>query len=253
MAYPALSLDNARRLDSIRRQTTEPYPEEQAQWKEGPDFLEETAAECLGQCWEVLADCVEQRLGPSAFDAACAPVLHGGLGLDISIAADPDFWRWLTFGRRGDGAEIVDRRFGGGRNRLLDEEPSQARQIYYGLGSMKKGMFAKLWIRANLMHVPGVSNPYDGIDYPDVDLWDSHVIDVDYGSVPAVARAFVRVVRDLDIPRDGRTSGLAVGYRDLAKEIRRRHASQILELLSDAEALEWVTGVWKERDRWHQA
>ena len=254
MPYPALSLDKARELDSIRRQSLEPLLDENPQWKEGPDFVEETATECLGQCWEILADCVEGGLGPSAFDAECAPVLHDSLNLHIAIAADPDFWRWLTFGRRGDGAEIVDRRYGGGRNRLIGEDkPGRARQVYYGLGPMKKGMFAKLWIRANLMYLADAPNPYDGIEYPDVDLWDSHVIDVDYGSAPAVARAFVRVVRDLDIPRDGKASRLAVGYRDLAKEIRRRHASQALELLSNGEAYEWVTGIWKERDLWHQA
>ncbi len=31
------------------------------------------------------------------------------------------------------------------------------------------------------MYIEDAADPYDGIDYPDVDLWDSHVIDVNFG------------------------------------------------------------------------
>lgn len=252
MGYPTLSLDAARRLDSIRRQKTAPCPNVKPEWKQGPGLREETAAECLSRCWEILEDCVEDGLGPSAFDAACAPVLHDCLDLQIATAADPGFWRWLTFGRGGHDAGLVDHRYGGGRNRLVGAgDPPQAREVYYGLGPMKKGMFAKLWVRANLMYVPDGANRYDGVEYQDVDVWDSHIIDVDFGSTPAIARAFVHVVRDLELPRGGGADS-ALGYRQLAREIRRRHASLALELLADADAYDWVANVWKERDLWHQ-
>ena len=93
--------------------------------------------------------------------------------------------------------------------------------------------------------------PYDGIEYADVDLWDSHVIDVDYGSVPGMARAFVKVVRDLALPRGNTSdSDKSVGYRDLAKEVRRRNATMAFELFSDVEAYNWIVALWEERQTW---
>ena len=253
MSYPTLSLDSAQRLDSARRSSSGPFLEPATTWKVGPDFREETAKACLDCCWEILEESIETRRGPAEFDSECAPVLHRLLNLPVAIAGDGDFWRWLTFGRHGDGAEIVDRRYGAGRGRLVgDSTPERARAVYYGLGPLKKGMFAKLWICANLMYIANTSKPYDGIEVADVDLWDSHVIDVDYGSSPSLARAFVKVVRDLKLPRDGSRSDTTVGYRDLAREIRRRNASVAFELFADSQAYEWVAAVWKERDLWHR-
>ena len=254
MGYPALSLDAAQELESARRLSNDPLLDFTPTWKTGPDFREETAEACLDRCWGILEECVDERRSTAEFDSACAPVVHRLLSLPVAIACDPDFWRWLTFGRHCDGARIVDRRYGGGRGRLVGGgETQKARPVYYGLGPMKKGMFAKLWICANLMYVEGASDPYDGIEYADVDLWDSHVIDVDYGSAPSVARAFVRIVRDLNLPRGTRRPDTPAGYRDLAKELRRRHASVALELFMDAKAYEWVKAVWQERELWHRS
>ena len=251
MSYPALTLEDARRIDAARRQGDGQSPEHPPIWKPGPNFLEETAKLCLDRCWEILEDCERGNRGPAEFDCECAPVVHETLDLPFSIAHDPDFWRWLTFGRRCDGANVVDRRYGGSRGKIIvGGSQRKARPVYYGLGPMKKGMFAKLWICANLMYVKGAVNPYDGCDYADVDLWDSHVIDVDYGSAPSMARAFVKVVRDLNLPRDAHGADVSVGYRQLAKEIRRRHASIALELFTDVQAYEWVKAVWNERDLW---
>ena len=116
---------------------------------------------------------------------------------------------------------------------------------------MKKGMFAKLWICAASMYRPNQTDPYEGLDYMDVDLWDSHIIDPDYGSVPEMARAFVLVVRDRGIPRDARGSTDEIaGYRQLAREIRRRYPTTAFELFDDEAAYAWVDALWVDREAW---
>ena len=198
---------------------------------------------------------MEEKMSRAVFDSHCAPIVHATLKLSVRVAGDPDFWRWLTFAQGHWGAELVDWRYGGGHRRLSSSGDSSgiAREIYYGIGPMKKGMFAKLWLCAELMHTEEAPNPYDGIEYTDVDLWDSHIVDVDYGSVGCMARAFVKVVRDLSIPRGSPNSpNMSPGYRDLTKEIRRRHASIAFELFGDAEAQDFVKEVWDERESWYR-
>ena len=112
-------------------------------------------------------------------------------------------------------------------------------------------MFAKLWICANVMYIEEAADPYDGIDYPDVDLWDSHVIDVNFGSSAVMARAFVKFVRDMGIPRgEPRDPAAAAGFRDLAKEIRRRQATIVFEMFDEPNARRWVEELWRDRRSW---
>ena len=250
MSYPGLPLDVARLIDETRRTeaTSSLEVKDATIWKSGADFDESTAADCLQCC----TDLTETESSHAEFDSKCAPIVHG-MNLSVRIAGDPDFWRWLTFTQGNWGAEIVDWRYGSGRGQSATSAATnrKARPVYYGLGLMKKGMFAKLWLCADRMHVEGMSGKYDGIDYADVDLWDSHIIDVDYGSVPVMARAFVKVVRDLSLPRGGpKPPDAPPGYRDLAKEIRRRHATVAFELFDEIEAREYVTDVWNERESW---
>ena len=245
MAYPVLSLEEAQRIDKIRREggaMLDLAAEET--WKPGPDFKAATASDCLEQCCDVLNFIQNEKSSMAEFDSRCAPILHRVLRLPPRIAGDGDFWRWLTFAQGGFGAELVDWRYRG----RGDGVP---RPVYYGLQRMKKGMFAKLWMCADAMFVPGAEDPYDGIGYADVDLWDSHVIDIDYGSVAAVARAFVKFVRDEALPRgESKDPAARAGFRDLAKEVRRRHATVALELLSEQDARNWLGELWRDRETW---
>ena len=222
-------------------------------WKSGADFDESKATDCLAQCCDLIEKTTEAEMSHAWFDSQCAPIVHKTLSLAVQVAGDPDFWRWLTFTQGHWGAEIVDWRYGSGHGKSTTSTNAivRARPIYYGLGLMKKGMFAKLWLCADRMHIKDASSMYDGIEYADVDLWDSHVIDVDYGNVAAMARAFVKVIRDLSLSRGSPNSpDVPPGYRDLAKEIRRRHATVAFELFDDAEACEYVRDVWNERESW---
>lgn len=253
MSYPGLSLDAARDIDAARRRRPgEPSPdiERVTAHKPGADLDVINAVECLNECWDLVDNTRTTAARPGEFDSQCAPLLHSTLRLPIRVAGDADFWRWLTFTSGGCGAEIVDWRYGGGRRAA---KSGLARPVYYGLELMKKGMFAKLWICANLMYRENAGNPYDGIEYADVDLWDSHVIDVDYASVSAMARAFVIVVRDLQIPRESATEGAnPSGYRDLAKEIRRRQPTVAFELFDDEQAQHWIRELWYESSSWRK-
>lgn len=250
MTYPALSLDAAGKLYTLRRAGEEtPSARHLTVYKTGVDFDEGSAIDFLNQCSDLAVDARDTGLSSAEFDSQCAPLLHSRLRLPTRIAGDADFWRWLTFAHGCHGAEVVDWRY---RPRSAgDGEQRAARRVYYGLEAMKKGMFAKLWICANMMFVEGADDPYDGIEYADVDLWDSHVIDIDYGSSPVMARAFVKAVRGMKLPRgEPNDPDGPAGFRDLAKEIRRRHATVAIELFDDAEAREWVEEVWDERRLW---
>ena len=248
MAYPGLSLEEAQRIDEARRGGgVLPDVAGREAWKPGSDFRAATASDCLEQCCDVLYAIQEEKAPMAEFDSRCAPILHRVLQLPPRIAGDGDFWRWLTFTQGGFGAQLVDCRY---RGRTSDSD-GLARPVYYGLRRMKKGMLAKLWMCADAMYVPGAQDPYDGIDHADADLWDSHIIDVDYGSVGGMARAFVKLVRDGELPRGYATDPAApAGFRDLAKEVRRRHATVALELLSEAAAYDWLEAVWRDREAW---
>ena len=249
MSYPALTLDAAKKLDEARRTDIESSDTDRFTIrKSGADFDERNAINCLNLCSDLAVEMEDVHASRAEFDSQCAPVLHSKLQLSARIAGDADFWRWLTFAHGCYGAAIVDWRYGG---RPSSEEAHPARPVYYGLQLMKKGMFAKLWICANMMYVVGASDPYDGIEYADVDLWDSHVIDIDYGSAPVMARAFVKTVRDMKLPRgEPNNPNSPAGFRDLAKEIRRRHATIAFELFDDTEARRWVEEVWNESESW---
>lgn len=254
MSYPGLPHDVTRSIDESRRNGGESSPDIESVtiMKPGADFDESSAIDCLTQCNDLVEETEAAGASHAEFDSRCAPVVHETLALPVRVAGDPDFWRWLTFTQGHWGAEIIDWRYASGRRKSSTSTSGlpKARPVYYGLGLMKKGMFAKLWLCADRMHVEGVPE-YDGIEYADVDMWDSHVIDVDYGSVSQMARAFVKVVRDSALPRGSPNSPeVAPGYRDLAKEIRRRHASVAFELFDDDEAQEYVRAVWNERESW---
>ena len=66
-------------------------------------------------------------------------------------------------------------------------------------------------------------------------------IDVNFGSSAVMARAFVKVVRDMKLPRgDAGDPAAPAGFRDLAKEIRRRQATIVFEMFDDGTARRWV-------------
>ena len=220
--------------------------------RSGASFDGARAVDCLNQCCDLALTASDSDWTAAEFDSQCAPIVHRTLRLPPIVAGDADFWRWLTFTQGGYGAHVVDRRYGGGHKKMSWSGPVRpGRPVYYGLEELKKGMFAKLWICANVMCVEGATDPYDGIEYADVDLWDSHVIDVNFGSSAVMARAFVKFVRDRELPRgEAKDPAEPAGFRDLAKEIRRRQATLVFELFDDLTARRWVEELWRDRESW---
>ena len=252
MAYPCMGIEAAKAAYEARLEGKSPPREaDTIQSKPGPDFDAARGIDCLNQCIDLALQARDARWSGAEFDGQCAPLLHKTLDLSPIVAGDADFWRWITFCQGGLGATLVDRRYSGGRGIPSWSDPDNlARPVYYGLEDLKKGMFAKLWICANVMYLEGANDPYDGIEYPDVDLWDSHVIDVNFGSSAVMARAFVKVVRDMKLPRGDANDPGAAGFRDLAKEIRRRQATVVFEMFDDQTAQGWVEELWRERKSW---
>lgn len=253
LSYPSLGIEVARAAHKARVEgTPAPRDAEATLYKSGADFNPSRGIDCLNQCCDLALEARDAHWSAAEFDGQCAPLVHRTLALPPIVAGDADFWRWLTFSQGGYGAGLVDVRYSGHRGKpSWSGTDNPARPVYYGLEDLKKGMFAKLWICANVMYVEGASDPYDGIDYPDVDLWDSHVIDVNFGSSAAMARAFVKVVRDMRLTRgDAGDPEAPAGFRDLAKEIRRRQATIVFEMFDDGTARRWVEELWKERKSW---
>ena len=256
MSYPSLGIEAARAAYSARvGGAPTPRDVEAASYKPGADFDESRGIDCLNQCCDLALQARDAQWSAGEFDGQCAPLVHRTLELPSIVAGDAGFWRWLTFSQGGYGAGLIDLRYGGRRGKPswsgADGSARPARPVYYGLEDLKKGMFAKLWICANVMYVEGATDPYDGIDYPDVDLWDSHVIDVNFGSSAAMARAFVKVVRDMRLPRgEARDPAAPAGFRDLAKEMRRRQATIVFEMFDDETARLWVEELWNDRESW---
>ena len=253
MPYPCIGIEAAKASYKARVEGTEPPPDaEITLYKSGADFEASRGIDFLNQCCDLALMARDEDWSAAKFDCQCAPLVHQALGLSPTVAGDSDFWRWLTFSQIGFGAELVDLRFSGQRGKPAWSNPNgPARPVHYGLEGLKKGMFAKLWICANVMYIEGAANPYDGIEYQDVDLWDSHVIDVNFGSSAVMARAFVKVVRDKRLPRGSAGNSVArVGFRDLAKEIRRRQACIVFEMFDDQTARGWVEELWNDRESW---
>ncbi len=106
-------------------------------------------------------------------------------------------------------------------------------------------MYGYLWLRANCAFDPGrEDDPYEIVKMGNnVDLWLSHVIRVDYGSVPSMARAFIRFsAKDpgLDTPSS----------RSLAKEVLRRYSTMIFEIMSEEQCYEFLRDLWSKSQEW---
>ena len=207
---------------------------------EGYSFEKEMAAELCNLLWEFAQRGERGKTGwGNRFERRAASIVHECLNLIPRIAGDPGFWLWLTFAADGELAELVDWRYG-------KEELGSAAEHYYGFDKIKQGMYGYLWLRANAVYDVTLEDPYELTRRGDVDVWQSHIIRVDYGSVPTLSRAFIRFA----FPSEDEQSLSRDEYRKLAVELTRRNASMSFELLDDDAALAFVENVWDERRDW---
>ena len=202
----------------------------------GPAFDEAESVNLSNVLWEFAHECGRPSF---TFERQAASLVHHHLGLHPVVAGDAGFWRWLTFSGEGEFADLVDWRYPG-------QNTVHAREQHFGLGQMKEGMFAYLWFCAQSVLDLTLEDPYVLSRRGDVDVWRSHIVRIDFGSVPQMARAFISFV----FPDDEVQFLNREQYRQLAKEITRRNASMAFELLDDSECLDLIRDIWERRHDW---
>lgn len=243
MTYPTISEANFHEaLDLFRNDKLDDERIKRlTQAKEGGDFNPLVVHELVSGLYQIvdgLGDPKPRAFG-ARFDRAAAALVHTTLALETAVASDISFWRWLSFSSDGELASLIDWRYGAG-------EKNQAPKTYFGLGHPKNSMYGYLWLRANAVYERDQDDSYKYTRFGDVDLWQSHIIKVDFGSVPQLARAFVKFIH----PGPGEQRVSREEYRSLASELTRRNASVAFELLNDEEAESFVNQVWEERKDW---
>lgn len=222
-------------------------PQNMVEVSETGDVDEDVVRRILGELSE-LAFTLQEDMGKKwggEFDSAASKIIHETLKLDNDVAADPGFWRWMTFSNEGVGLNLVDLRY------KSPSEPGMARPAYYGMGRVKDSMFGFYWLRANSMKVGQNINYELSSSIKAVDFWWSHIIRIDFGSVPAFASAFTKFVNDNELPMGNTNdSSIEPGYRNLAPELTRRNATHAYELMSEDEAYQFIQSVWREKGEW---
>lgn len=242
MTYPTLPEDSAR--DLFEKYKSDSFCEKDLEavtvHVEGFSFDEATAIDLCNLLWEVVQREKKGRSGwGMRFERSAAAIVHERLNLSPVVAGDPKFWRWLTFAAGGELAELVDWRYKKG-------ETESAPERYYGFGKSKEGLYGYLWLCADTVYDPTLEDPYELTRRGDVDVWQSHIVRIDFGSVPQFARAFIRFV----FPSEDEKPLSRDEYRQLAKELTRRNASMSFELLDEEASLAFVDEVWRERAEW---
>ena len=160
------------------------------------------------------------------FEAAACEVVHRELPLPPSVASDPGFWRWITFGACDDElCRLVDWRFGSQRS-IAD--------VNYGIASRAniwEGLYARLWLRGHLGHSSSGGDPYDVARRGDMDIWRSHILRQEFGRCRKLARALVCYQYPAGRAASRRGRLRVQHLRDLAKRLRILHASVSFEIL----------------------
>lgn len=179
-----------------------------------------------------------------SFEEKAAVLLHKEAKVETAWARDGGFWRWWTFAEDAIGASLIDARYGnpGSAGTAMPE--------HYGLQGVNAGYLAFLWMRAD-----SVFNSEDGYDLvsriTDLDFWRSHVVRVDQGCCHSLMQAFVEFVADENLPRgDVNNPSSSAGFRDLAKELRRRFPTIAFELMERDVAKSYIRSIWDDRLVW---
>ena len=205
-SYPTLSVEAARRAfeEHLAEKPIESMVQEATVQVSGPEFDEAESIDLSNVLWE-LAHGFEKP--GYAFERQSASLVHRHLGLHPIVAGDAGFWRWLTFPAKGT-SQISSIGVIPARNRTCPDQ-------YFGFGQMKEGMYAYLWLCAQSVLDLTLEDPNELSRRGDVDVWQSHVVRVDFGSVPQLARAFIRFV----FPDEENQFLRREQYRQLAREV----------------------------------
>lgn len=171
------------------------------------------------------------------FEGLAARAVHETLRLPPSVGVDHEFWIWLVLGGQHDYlAKMVTWRHG------VDSDAYGARDSNYGLTTdLENGLYSRVWLRADLVFDERRDDPYELAERGDQDLWRSHFLRTEYGQIPEMVRALL-LFQYPDSSPDAPVVKTRV-MREMAKELRRRHAASAYELLTFAEAEDLVREV----------
>lgn len=244
--YPIISLTDASDiLNSHKKGTITP---EEINQKISGDFDDNQITENINNVLHKLIELAESEGLPDSkkfqnFEAQASIVLHSESGIESSWARDAGFWRWVTFGNECTGAILIDLRHG-------KNTPGTARDVYYGFGRPNEGFLSFLWMRANSVYTE--TDKYSLVTaVNDIDFWWSHVIRIDHGCCKFLVRAFIKFVQKNNISRgNSNNKNVNAGFRDLAKELRRRFPTTAFEMMDDEGAYKFVEELWSEREIW---
>lgn len=236
MQYPTLTIDEGRSvLEHLRSGSAANYPS--PRWMgSGPKRFDETLVDDLVESVTMLRRTMgEPSEGGkrywARFEGRAAAQVHEALEeLPMIAAVDPGFWIWLVFGSKHDGpAKLVTWRHG------RDTAKYDALDANYGLTTaLEGGFWSRLWLRGEVGRDDTRSDPYELALRGDQDLWRSHIFKIEYGSVRRVAHALLTFQYPDCQPDKARVPVKVI--REMAKEIRRRHAIIAFELLDEAAA-----------------
>ena len=238
--YPAIALEEARsvldmhwrgipleKLEPRRRGRGAPYDETRV----------ENLRDELHDLRQQVGQPSNSRSFWARFEGLAAGVTHRVLELPASVAADPGFWAWIVLGR-GDQffLDLIDWRF-----RFSDGAKRPDSSNYSTSPDLEAGFLSRLWLRGDIGYDPSRENPYELVLRGDQDLWRSHIMRQEYGHVRLVAQALVRFQYPDEHPERKAVSISTI--REMAKEIRRRHATLAFELLAPEDADDLVRSV----------
>lgn len=240
MRYPTIALEDARRTLEALRQGEERRPTVTMAGTGDEEFdveRVEDLAEDVRTTWRAFdRDEDRKRAHAARFEGTLAYHVHSVLELPGVVAADPRFWAWLVFGSTYDVfARVTTWRHGA-------DAPFGAKPENYCVGrTLEDGLYSRAWLRAASGFDARREDPYALVVRGDQDLWRSHILRGDYGMIPVVAKAFLQYLYTDDDPERSLESTAVV--REMAKELRRRHATQAFELLDDAAAMALIVDV----------
>jgi len=231
MSYPTLSRTDARAyLDALKHDIT-PDPPVIRSIEEGTELdWESLAADLMAKLSKLTAGHpVKKRSDPrgAAFEIAAAPIIHKHLPSHEALA-DADFWTWLTLMH---GKAIVQWRY--------EDDPNPKN---FGIGSPGENLLFRIWLRAEVAHVPASPDPYELVGVGDIDFWRSHVFRQSY----ADARAFARALLNFQFPKEGgRKARLSIHeIRDLAKHLKRARTNLLFEVMDAERAKGFIEKEW---------
>lgn len=177
--------------------------------------------------------------------------LHSFLELDVNIAENPGFWRYLTFSNQGRFLDLIkDRYF----KNYEDKNEDQFR-IYSNLSMSSNNFFEayfkRCWETANILCDKESEDHYHLIKNgpEDVDFFHSHVIRLSTGSIKNVIQSFVKYVIDHKIPRGNKKDNI-VGYRQFARILRAYNTNIDYTVLTLDDSYELINALWNDREKW---